>query len=627
MTARQPRRDAAAAALGYTVLAVLFTWPLARDLAHSVPGDFGDPLLNCWILAWDATHLLSSSHGWWNANIFYPQPLALAYSDHLAAQALQILPLYRLTGNPILCYNLLFLSTFVLCGLGTFLFVRELTGNRGAAFVAGLAFAFAPYRATAVPHLQVLSAAWMPFTLYGYRRAFESGGHALPLAGASLAWLLQNLSCGYFLFFFAPVVALYLVWELTARRMWTNRRLVIGVLASGAVVTLATLPFLLPYLELRSLGFLPRSIAETQQFSADVYAYFTADVNLRISGSIWRAWPRAEGSLFPGVTIVALALLAGLKAHGVRPAMVIVALLAGTIVFGLLLGYSVREPAIKITSLARALVLIGISGAAWLALSRDLRVMAATWLGTPAGCFWILAIFAMVMSFGPQIHARDRVVLDTNLYALFYRFVPGFDGLRVPARFGMIVALCLAVLCGLGLHALRRPDSLRYGLVLAIAGLLILAESYGVPIPINQNSAGYVRAGLAPLPPLERTPPPVYDYLATRPTVSSVLELPLGEPAFDARYMFFSTRHWRPIVNGYSGGRPEAYELLDQALQDVLIRPDRAWAVLQRSAPASHIVVHERYYAGDRGPQVSAWLRRHGAREIAAFDGDRVFER
>ena len=46
--------------------------------------------------------------------------------------------MWALTGNPILCYNLLFLSTFVLSGLGTYLFVRELTGNPRAAFVAGL---------------------------------------------------------------------------------------------------------------------------------------------------------------------------------------------------------------------------------------------------------------------------------------------------------------------------------------------------------------------------------------------------------------------------------------------------------------------------------------------------------
>ena len=62
-------------------------------------------------------------------NIFHPAPLTLAYSEHFIAQAIQILPVYAVTRNPILCYNLLFLSTFVLSGLGMYLLVRELTGD------------------------------------------------------------------------------------------------------------------------------------------------------------------------------------------------------------------------------------------------------------------------------------------------------------------------------------------------------------------------------------------------------------------------------------------------------------------------------------------------------------------
>ena len=102
-------RDAAAATAAYAALTIALTWPLGAGLARDVPSDFGDPLLNAWILAWDATHL---GQRWWNANIFHPHPLALAYSEHLLPQAIQILPFYAATKNPILCYNLLFLSTF-----------------------------------------------------------------------------------------------------------------------------------------------------------------------------------------------------------------------------------------------------------------------------------------------------------------------------------------------------------------------------------------------------------------------------------------------------------------------------------------------------------------------------------
>ncbi|PYQ80477.1 MAG: hypothetical protein DMG03_22565, partial [Acidobacteria bacterium] len=212
-----------------------------------------------------------------DANIFYPAPLTLAYSEHLVPQALQILPIYALTGNPILCYNILFLSTFVLSGLGMFLLARGLTGARAAAFVAGLAFAFAPYRIASLPHLQVLSSAWMPFALFGFRRYFETGRWRA-LAAGSAAWVAQNLSCGYYLLFFSPVILIYIGWELAIRR--AEWRTLVQVAAALACVALATAPFALPYLQLRELGFGPRPIAEIERFSADVYAYFTADENL-----------------------------------------------------------------------------------------------------------------------------------------------------------------------------------------------------------------------------------------------------------------------------------------------------------------------------------------------------------
>src|SRR5262249_24933988 len=149
----------------------------------------------------------------------------------------------------------------------------------------------------------------------------------------------------------------------------------------------------------------------------------------------------------------------------------------------------------------------------------------------------------------------------------FYRYVPGFDGLRVPARFGMIVAFGLSVLAGLGVPRRAAP----------IAAALILVESYAVPLPLNQNSTEYKRPNLAPLADLPPEPPAGYGDVRALPAGSAVLELPLGEPAFDVRYMYYSTRHWRPLVNGYTGGQPADYERLDLFLQDLFTQPERAW--------------------------------------------------
>ena len=308
-------RRAGHALAAYVVITLAATWPLALGLGRDVAWDLGDSLLNMWILAWDCEQILAILSGdvsriatFFDANIFHPAPLTLAYSEHLIPQALQIFPVYLLTGNPILCYNLLFLSTFVLSGLGTYLLVRELTGNAPAAFVAGLLFAFAPYRVPQSSHLQVLSSQWMPFALYGLTR-YADTGRLRALAGASLALLAQGLSSGYYLLYFTPFAAAYAVWETWRRGHWRHARTWVQLSCAVALVVVVTVPFVVPYAQVRSQLQLTRPRTEVVRFSADVYSYATAFSGQRIWGRAVQAFPKPEGELFPGVVPILLALV------------------------------------------------------------------------------------------------------------------------------------------------------------------------------------------------------------------------------------------------------------------------------------------------------------------------------
>ena len=300
----------------------VLTWPLALGLGSDVPGDLGDSLLNMWILGWGAEHvprLLTGAIGWsefWNANIFHPDPLALALSEHLFGQVLQILPVYWLTGNIILCYNLLFISTFALSAFGTYLLVRDLTGDRRAAFIAGLVYGFLPYRIASVPHVQVMSSQWMPFALYGFNR-FVTAGSNRALVGGTASLVMQNWSCGYYLLYFAPFVPLFVV-----HRMWTlgtlrTVRTWTGLIAAAAGTLVLTLPFLFPYQRAQQLFGIERPFGEVVQFSANVWSYVTASENLRVWGKALRFYPHGEGETFLGFMpwLLALIALGGLLWH------------------------------------------------------------------------------------------------------------------------------------------------------------------------------------------------------------------------------------------------------------------------------------------------------------------------
>ena len=92
-------------------------------------------------------------------------------------------------------------------------------------------------------------------------------------------------------------------------------------------------------------------------------------------------------------------------------------------------------------------------------------------------------------------------------------------------------------------------------------------------------------------------------------------ELPMGQPDYDIRAMFYSIVHHGKLLNGYSGFFPQHYGLLALALSDVPGHTTTAWDAL-RDAGASHVIVHEAAWLDDRGPRTTAALAELGAVEI-----------
>ena len=630
----------------YAVIAVAATWPLARGIGRDVAWDLGDPVLNMWILAWDCEQLLAILRGdlsraaaFFDANIFHPAPLTLAYSEHLIAQAVQVLPVYAVSGNPILAYNLLYLSTFVLSGLGMFLFVRELTGRPIAAFVAGLLFAFAPYRMPQSPHVQVLSSQWMPFALFAFRRFFaavEQGrGGGWPLAGAALALIAQNLSNGYFLLYFSPFAAAYVLWEIARGHFWRRRGMWARLGVAAAAVLAATIPFLLPYAAV-SEGFeFARARSEVIRYSADVYSYATSSEG-QLWGSAIRAYPKPEGDLFFGFATLILA-LAGVLAWRPPPSngsfaprwrhrlawflaagvvIHLAATAAGLVYRRIVIDLWVFD--LRITNITQVLVRTIVLGALLLAISPRARQRAAAFM-SERGFFLAALLAAMWLSLGPAPEVLGRSIELWSPYEVLYENVPGYDGVRVPARMAMVAVLMIAVLGGYGAAAIERWR----GGTAVVAALAIAALAEAVVTPFTVNGVTPVPGYNAPEARVYRPAraPNVYKAFAQEPAGAVLAELPLGEPDFDLRAIYYSIVHWRPVVNGYSGFYPPHYGRLALAVSDVPRFPDAAVEAL-RGVATTHVIVHESAFLEGRGAATTAALIGAGARELYRENGD-----
>jgi hypothetical protein len=185
------------------------------------------------------------------------------------------------------------------------------------------------------------------------------------------------------------------------------------------------------------------------------------------------------------------------------------------------------------------------------ATSADRRVT-WTYLGVAGVSAWA--------SFGPTL----------GLYSLLASFVPLMSMLRAPVRLGIVVAFALAVLAGFGVRRLAR----RRAWVPAVLVPLVAVELF-VPWPLRAA------------PPVPRA----YELLAQLPR-GPVVELLFNyKPPFfpHTRFMFGSTYHWQPLVNGYSDLIPPDF----QQVAELMTRfPDPASFEMLRARQVKYVVVH-----------------------------------
>jgi hypothetical protein len=220
--------------------------------------------------------------------------------------------------------------------------------------------------------------------------------------------------------------------------------------------------------------------------------------------------------------------------------------------------------------------------------SRRRRVVAAA---------LIVLLLSIDLSFG----------VNGLLYPRFLDWWPRLHGLRAPARYALFVLAAVAVLAALGAeHLIQRARLSKAGKRL-IVGLAIAAAcvEYRSPqlnlLQVDMNA-------------------PVYTFLRQLPS-GVVLELPLpehfGDTGFDADYMYWSTTHWRKLVNGYSGYYPASYGATYARLRSL---PDADSMRFIRQLGVRYLLVHLTYFEPPRGANLVVQLHtRHELRWLGWY--------
>jgi hypothetical protein len=587
----------------FVLITLVQLFPLSRNPGNAVY-DTQDSFLNMWIISWVQTQLFSNPLHLFDGNILYPYRNTLSFSEHLFPQAIFSLPLRWLSGNPVLVYNFVLLFSYFLNAFAMFLFIRFLIGSDLAAIACGIVFAFNSYMLNHVTHIQLLSSGLIPLSLLYFHRFLEDR-RAKSAGLFAVFFTLQGLACIYYGLFFLTILILIIplglfLYSRPIRSAFLGR-LFFPLIASGVVLFI----FSLPYLSFMRTFHLDRGA----QKGAEIANYFAvSDKNLFL-GNILSPLGKHEHWLFPGIVAVALAGYALIRKRYLfrPPPRILRYVFLGLIGLGLLMlaitkisgGVSWRLGILSVSfhNLAKQALLVVVPGITYVVVSL-LTFLRQKWPGIIVEeknlIFYIfMLLWSYLLSLGNFFSfAGDSTAVVPLPFSFFSSFVPGFRGIRVPARYAIFVIFSTAVLAGYGLKYFSGIIKKQRIKLLFAVGLVIFLNLEYISIPFQKKTV-----------PVKEGVPPVYSWLKKSPGRPAVLELPFfPEISDECIYMYFSLSHRKNIMNGCSGFIPLSHQyLIPEIFKNF---PSRPCLHILRSLNVKYIVLHMKMWTKERGAMV-----------------------
>ncbi len=537
--------------LFFAVSTIVMTYPLSIHPATCVP-NLGDPLLFAWMLSWLTDAIVAHPFDLFQANAFFPFPDTLAFTDAPLGMLPIAAPVIWLTGNPVLAVNIASLAGFFLSGLGAYLLSWHLTRNVGAGVIAGIVFAFCPYRFAHLGHLQLLTAQWIPLALFFLHRGLE-GRRRRDFFGFGACFVLEMLSSIYYALYLTLAVALFALYFAAISPRRHAVEFLLKLAAVSVCAGLVLIPYFQPYWRVQKTYGLHRPLSDLILFSADLRDYLAVPPG-NIVGGVGFVSASPEHCLFPGL---------------------------GPILFAVI-GLFIIPPRRNRAGLAHEEG--GISSEPepqpWFRLN----------ISQSQGFYLALAACGFVLSLGPTLQVFGHQTGITLPYIIIYNYVPGFDALRSVSRFGVMVFMAIAILAGEGFDRIVDGMSLgrlgRWSRIVVTGAMAFMVMSEYASFPVNFKS-------------IEVGPqvPRVYRWLAHQEPGEAVLEFPFAPNLqTNARYEYFSAYHRRLIVNGYSGFFPPQYREMISILWQF---PAGDSVGLLRAVGADLLIIHEDRYRPD----------------------------
>lgn len=621
--------------LTFCLFTSIVTWPYVTRLRDAVV-DAGDPYFMSWVLWWDYHQTFTDPLNLFHANLYYPLRYTLAFSEHSYGIALLFFPLFALGAPPLTVHAVAVFLGFAGCGYAAFRLVRTLTGCTGAAWIAGIIFAFVPFRFLLMSQVVYLWSMWLPLmlealVLFARRRSKRRAvwlGVAFFMSGlTTISWFTLSL---------VPLAVSGVI-LLTRHDIWRDREFWRrGAVALGAA-SLALLPFMLPYFIAARLYNFKRSIDEVKLWSAWPSHWLAAETRNKLWHGMGDNLPDGgRFRLFPGLLPILLSLGAlllkplrsGISERPLRSqisgskfqlskwvrrldALAVLALIISIPAIGYDRTGALHGLYNYVTS-ERALALLAFAVITRLCLSypsflrrenenfiqtlRSQRHSDAFWLGLA----WTIIGFCYSLGW------------NFFFYRFLYDVLPLFRSMRVAARGAMIAYLGLAILAGLGAQRLaeyfkQRKPRRRATKVFALLAVMLLLELNVAPLKFLRGDV---------------FPDAVTLRLKETPMRAGVVVLPANEHV-NHRHMLRAADHMKPLIVGISGFS-SWYEIQIETATVAGPIPENFMTFLE-DVPTSYLVITNNLIEPERRPDYENFLGRAVAagrlRFVNRFDG------
>jgi hypothetical protein len=490
---REPWRVHFAVILGYLLLGVIWTWPLALHFGAGViqkgglPIDAGQGVWNLW---WARSTLLMGANPFVTQHLFFPLELNLFYQTLSLPNALLVAPALFGIG-PVAAFNTVTLLSFALGGYAVYRLARGLAVGRLAALLAGFVFVGGAYHMQRIwsGPMELIAVHWLPLYLLLLCRALARPTW-LRIGGAGLALLVTTLASQYY----GLYAAIYTGAHVGLAALLAPRGERLPMFGAGIGVGVVWAATLLPMLfAAGGLG----GVALEDWYMRQVY-HSVALIDLFVPNTRHPLWGAA-----------AEAWHAALHEFGPEG--------------GASLGFTV-------------IVLIGA------ALARD-RLRAWPWLA--------LAVLMLLFAMGPQLRLTGADAPIPGPFLLLDLFGPFRNSSR-PSVFVALLLIPVALLVALGLNAIRSQVAghssqvagrrsqvaIRPVFISGVVVALVVVEALPAPWPITPLQATD-RAAL----------------MAADPQPGAVFALPPRNN--DSRNLIDQICHGRPLIGGYLARLPD----------------------------------------------------------------------